>query len=86
MACLVVFFGLFEPLFERGSEVDVDQGFAEVILRDAEGETTLSPSTNPLFLRNMWMDWSKALGASHRIQSLSKVDFTPIVNHLRDIK
>mmetsp|Transcript_10144 Transcript_10144/g.16007 ORF Transcript_10144/g.16007 Transcript_10144/m.16007 type:complete len:635 (-) Transcript_10144:129-2033(-) len=76
-----------------GEEVKLDglaeemaTSFAEVILRDAEGETTLSPSTNPLFLRNMWMDWSKALGASHRIQSLSKVDFTPIVNHLRDIK
>ena len=37
---------------------------------------------DPVFLQNFWNDWKKILSPNHKIKSLEKVDFTPIMRYI----
>mmetsp|Transcript_21954 Transcript_21954/g.42632 ORF Transcript_21954/g.42632 Transcript_21954/m.42632 type:complete len:646 (-) Transcript_21954:234-2171(-) len=74
-----------EPVNLTPEAEEMATKYAEILFSEMNGATT-SYSKDDTFTTNMFMDWSKRLGASHPIKSLQGCDFGPIVAYLADRK
>jgi len=68
-------------VFLNAEAEEMATAFAQILLSENLGATTRY-SQDPLFRTNMFEDWQLALGVDHPIQSLTSVDFSPIVELL----